>query len=132
VDDIRMHPSTKYAADLAGTNLIVGTASGDTVTVGSHTLHVPATERAGSVMVTFHPRAVALHLGRPDGSPRNVWRTTIDRIDDLDSIVRVRTGPPLPVIAEVTKGAAESLALGPGMAIWVSVKATELTVAQSE
>lgn len=132
VDDIRMHPATKYAADVAGTNLVAGTASGDTVTVGSHTLHIPATDTEGRVVVSFHPRTVALHIGQPEGSPRNVWHTTIDRIDDLDSIVRVRTGGPLPVIAEVTKGAAETLALVPGMAIWVSVKATELVVTEAD
>ncbi|MGH9283148.1 MAG: TOBE domain-containing protein [Acidimicrobiales bacterium] len=37
-------------------------------------------------------------------------------------------GGPLPIVAEVTPGAVADLALAEGGTVWVSVKATEITV----
>jgi molybdopterin-binding protein len=35
-------------------------------------------------------------------------------------------GPPLPITAEVTRQAGDSLGLEPGVDVWVSIKATEI------
>lgn len=126
-DQIRLRPASPYAADLAGVNLVVGTASGRILTVGSHRLVVPEAA-SGRVIATIHPRAISIHLDRPGGSPRNSWSTRIERIDHHADRVRVQTGNPLPVTAEITPDAQTGLNLAPGSEVWLSVKATEIQV----
>jgi ABC-type molybdate transport system, ATPase component len=69
-----------------------------------------------------------LHRERPAGSPRNVWSGTADGLDYEGERVRVTIGGQLPIVAEVTPGAVADLGLADGGAVWVSVKATEITV----
>ena len=126
-DQIRLRPASPYAADLAGVNLLVGTASGKVLTIGNHRLVVPEAA-SGRVIATIHPRAISIHLDRPGGSPRNSWPTRIERIDHHADRVRVQTGPPLPVTAEITPDAQTGLNLAPGSEVWLSVKATEIQV----
>jgi molybdate transport system ATP-binding protein len=127
-DDIRIRPRTRYAADLAGANLVRGIASGGMVETGSQAVQVADHSAAGPVLLTIHPHAIGLHSERPAGSPRNSWATRIDRIERLGDRVRVRTGEPLALIAEVTGEAAEELHLRTGEEIWVAIKATEIGV----
>jgi molybdate transport system ATP-binding protein len=126
--DILMRPQTRYAADLAGSNLIEGTARSGEVEVGEHRLRVADEVPDGPVLVTIHPNAVSIHTRRPEGSPRNTWATTVERIEGLGPRVRLRTGAPLPLTAELTPAARDELGLAPGSAIWVAVKATEIGV----
>lgn len=127
-DDIRLRPRTQYAADLAGSNLISGTASGGLVDTGSQPMHIADVEAEGSVLLTIRPSAIALHATRPEGSPRNSWPTTVDRVEQLGARVRLRTGPPLPLTVELTEAARAEMALDPGASVWVAVKATEIGV----
>jgi molybdate transport system ATP-binding protein len=69
-----------------------------------------------------------LYADRPHGTPRNVWPGTIDGMEHLDDRVRVMVAGAVRVVAEVTPGAVAELELAPGHAVWVSVKATEITV----
>ncbi len=124
-DQIRLRPANSYAADLAGVNLVAGDASGRTLTVEEHAL-VLADEATGPVIALIHPRAVSIHLERPTGSPRNSWQTTIRRIERHADRVRVQTGAPLPITAEITTDATSILNLLPGSSVWLSVKATEI------
>ena len=126
-DEIRLRPASRYAADLAGVNLLVGTSSGRVMTVQGHRLLV-AERVEGRVIATIHPRAISIHLDRPGGSPRNSWQTRIHHIDHDADRVRVQTGAPLPVTAEVTPDALSALNLSAGSSIWVSIKATEIHV----
>lgn len=126
-DQIRLRPASPYAADLAGVNLVVGTASERVLAVGDHHL-VVAEAVSGRAIATIHPRAISIHLDRPGGSPRNSWRTTIERIDHHADRVRVQTCGPLPVTAEITPEAQTGLSLVPGSRVWLSVKATEIQV----
>ena len=126
-NQIRLRPASPYAADLAGVNLLVGTAAGRVLTVGDHPLVVPEAA-SGRVIATIHPRAISIHLDRPGGSPRNSWPTTIERIEHHADRVRVQTGQPLPVTAEITPDAEMGLNLAPGSEVWLSVKATEIQV----
>jgi len=126
-DQIRLRPASPYAADLAGVNLLVGNASGKVLTIGNHRLVVPEAA-SGRVIATIHPRAISIHLDRPGGSPRNSWPTRIERIDHHADRVRVQTGHPLPVTAEITPDAETGLNLAPGSEVWLSVKATEIQV----
>ncbi len=126
-DEIRLRPSTRYAADLAGVNLLVGIASGHNLVVENHPL-VIADDVRGRVIATIHPRAISIHLDQPGGSPRNAWPTTIRYVDHHADRVRIQTAGPIPLTAEVTPDAQSSLNLYPGTAVWLSIKATEIHV----
>jgi molybdate transport system ATP-binding protein len=127
-DDIRLRPRTRYAADLAGANLVIGVASGGRVTASGHRLYVGDTAVSGDVLAIIHPRAISIHRSRPEGSPRNTWQTKLRRVEHYGDRVRLQTGEPLPLTAEVTPGAVEALGLGVGMPVWISIKATEIGV----
>jgi len=127
-DDIRLRPRTQYVADLAGANLYEGVAERGTVVVGEHRLLVADTAVSGPVLATIHPRAVSIHTNRPEGSPRNAWQTTVVRVEHYGDRVRLQAGAPLALTAEITPGAEQALGLAEGSSIWVSVKATEVTV----
>ena len=126
-DEIRLRPASRYAADLAGVNLLVGIASGRRVIVDGHPL-VVADDAEGRVIATIHPRAISVHLHRPGGSPRNSWQTRIRQVDHPADRVRIQTGRPLPLTAEVTPDAQSALSLLPGARVWLSIKATEIHV----
>lgn len=127
-DEIRLRPRTRYAADLAGSNLVAGNARAGVVDTGSVALHIADVEVEGPVLVTIHPSSISVHGHRPDGSPRNSWETTVDRVESLGARVRIRTGGPLPLTVEVTDRARQELGLEPGSRVWIAFKATELTV----
>jgi molybdate transport system ATP-binding protein len=126
---LRLRPATRYVADLVGTNLLTGVASDGRVDVGGHVLQV-AEAATGPVRLIIHPRAVGLHPGPPAGSARNSWETRVTLLEDLGERVRLEVGDPLPLIAEVTPAAVSDLALTPGKQVWVSIKATEITVSE--
>ncbi|MGH3649088.1 MAG: sulfate/molybdate ABC transporter ATP-binding protein [Acidimicrobiia bacterium] len=127
-DDIRLRPRTRYAADLAGSNLVLGNASDGKVQTGSHVIHIADTGVSGPVLVTISPTAIAVHKDHPEGSPRNVWATNVELVEHLGDRVRFRTGGPLPLTVEVTAGSASSLGLIRGSDVWLAVKATEIGV----
>ena len=71
---------------------------------------------------------VTITAALPAGTPRNVWEGTVEALDLEGERVRVRVGGPLPIVAEVTPAAVADLRLADGGPIWVSLKATEVTV----
>jgi molybdate transport system ATP-binding protein len=127
-EDIRLRPRTAYAADLAGTNLLDGVAADGVVRTGEMELSIADPGVRGPVRVSIPSHAVAVHRERPEGSPRNRWRTTVERVEGHGYRVRLLTGPPLPLMVEVTQGAASELALVRGAEVWLAVKATEIGV----
>lgn len=127
-DEIRIAPRTPFAADLAGVNLFRGNARGGVVIVAGHPLKVVDGDLAGEVLVTIHPHAISVHTGPPHGSPRNAWETTVDALEVLGDRARLRCSGPLPLTAEVTRGAVEELGLARGSRVWLAVKATEIGV----
>ncbi len=127
-DDIRLRPRTPYVADLAGSNLLAGTASGGFVATGDRRLRVAEIGLEGAVLAAIHPRAISIHLREPEGSPRNTWQTTVDLIEVLGERVRLNVGEPLPLTVEVTPEALSALGLEVGSEVWVSIKATEIRV----
>jgi molybdate transport system ATP-binding protein len=125
--EVTARPRSPWVADLVGVNLFRGEAAGDHVALaGGASLVVPGAGR-GAVFAVVHPRAVALHRVRPEGTPRNVWAARVDSLDDEGTRVRVRTTGPLTMVAEVTPAAVAALALDQGSEVWVSVKATEIS-----
>ncbi len=129
-EEIRRRPQSRYAADLVGINLIQGVVDGGAIAVddGGFTLMTSNRSASGPVLVTIHPRAVALHRDKPHGSPRNTWQATIESIEPLGETTRVQLGLPLNLTADVTPGAVEDLSLTPGADVWVAIKATEIAV----
>lgn len=125
---VTQHPRSSYVAELVGLNLIRGKASGDEISVdGGGRLVVPGAG-LGEVFAAIHPRAVALHRARPEGSPRNVWQGTVSGLDFEGDRARVSIDGPVPIVAEVTAAATADLDLASGGSVWVSVKATEVSV----
>jgi molybdate transport system ATP-binding protein len=127
-DDIRLRPRTRYAADLAGSNLFVGHAADGVINIDGVDVHVADSSIGGRVLVIIHPRVIALHRHLPEGSPRNVWKSRVRLVERLGDRMRVQMGPPLPITAEVTRQAGDSLGLEPGVEVWISIKATEIGV----
>lgn len=124
---IARRPRSAWAARLVGLNHYHGRIDGHTVTLdGGIRLTVADASPAGEVMVVIHPRAVALHLDRPQGSPRNVWQATIDTLDVHHDHIRVHLDGPVPIVAQVTAAALADLQLREGRTVWVAVKATEI------
>ena len=130
-------PRNDYVAELVGVNLLAGhvATAGTVVIDGASPLAVtaPAATQTGAVWVVLHPRAIAVHRAEPAGSARNVWRGEVRSIDDEGdrSRVRVELGaydPPVVVVAEVTRAAVDDLGLRERGAVWLSCKATEVSV----
>jgi molybdate transport system ATP-binding protein len=55
----------------------------------------------------------------------------VTRIEHYGDRVRIQTGAPLPLTAEVTPGAVRALELQEGSTVWISIKATEINVASA-
>ena len=127
-DEIRLRPRTRYAADLAGANLLEGTVANGEAEVGGHRLQLADHGVTGDVLLTIPPTAVTVHRGPPEGSQRNAWRTKVERLERLGDRVRLRVGAPLPLTVEVTRASTDELGLAVGEQVWVAVKATEIGV----
>jgi molybdate transport system ATP-binding protein len=126
--EVAAHPRSAWIADLVGVNLLRGQAAGDRLTLQNGTTLVVSPSETGDVFAVIHPRAVALHRARPEGTPRNVWPARIDGIEPIGARVRVRTVGPLEIVAEITPAAVAAICLDAGEQVWVSIKATEITV----
>ena len=126
--EVSRHPRSSYVADLLDTNLLRGRADGRFVRVAPDLVLESATEATGDVFVAIPPRAVAVHLDRPAGSPRNAWPSTVEAVEGRGTTVRLHLAGPVPVVAEVTAASADELGLRTAAPVWVAVKATETTV----
>jgi molybdate transport system ATP-binding protein len=125
---VSARPRSRYVAELVGVNLFRGRAAGAAVELDGGGTLVAAGEHHGEVFASVHPRAVALHRRAPEGTPRNVWAGTAETVDIVADRVRVRVAGTVPIVAEVTPAAVAELRLADGGPVWVSVKATEVTV----
>jgi molybdate transport system ATP-binding protein len=128
--ELAASPRSTYVADLIGTNLLAGRLDGASFTVADGVELVVGAHDApdGETVATIRPAAIALHLDRPEGSPRNVWPTSISGIDRSGGRVRVRLAGPLEVVVEVTESGLGALGVDVGDAVWASVKASEVSV----
>jgi molybdate transport system ATP-binding protein len=126
--EVTQRPRSRYVADLVGVNLLLGNATAGQVALSGGASLQSADDIDGEVFAVIHPRAVALHRTRPEGSPRNVWRGRASVLDFQGDRVRVGVEGEMPIIAEVTPAAVSDLDLAEGGEVWVSVKATEIAV----
>jgi molybdate transport system ATP-binding protein len=124
---IAAQPRSRYVAQLVGTNLLTGTTSGTRFTAASGGTLVVDGSCQGATYASVPPNAIALYRSCPDGSPRNVWRTTIAHIEPSFDRVRVSLGEPLPLAAEITTAGLAALDRRPGDELWASIKTTEIS-----
>ncbi|WP_083913965.1 sulfate/molybdate ABC transporter ATP-binding protein [Nocardia concava] len=141
VATVLARPRSRFAARIAGVNLILGTAAsggstglgavteGTTEVFGRSEGDWPIGGRAAAV---FSPVAVAVHLEHPEGSPRNVFRVRVAELEDRGGLVRVRAfdgpGAAAGLAADLTPAAVAQLGVAPGMDVYFAVKATEVDV----
>ena len=123
--EVTSRPRSRHVAELLGTNLIQGVATGTEVQTGGTVIHL-ADAAEGDVFVTIPPSAVALHTAEPEGSARNRWPMTVASIEPSGERMRIRLDGPLPLVAEITTASLAVLQLQSGTEVWASVKATEL------
>jgi molybdate transport system ATP-binding protein len=126
--EVTERPRSQYVADLVGVNLLRGQADSGSVRMPGGPVIAAAGAESGDVFAVIHPRAVALHRGHPEGSPRNVWPGRISGIEHMGGRVRVRVDGEVPVVAEVTPAALNELDLDEGGEVWLSFKATEVGI----
>jgi molybdate transport system ATP-binding protein len=129
--EVARRPRTAYVARLVGLNLFRGTAEGTTVTLDGDGSGGPVRVEAheahrGPALVAFPPRAVALYPHRPHGSPRNVWRLTVEGIERFGDQVRVHLAGAPSLAADISPAALAELGLARGDAVWAGVKAAEV------
>jgi molybdate transport system ATP-binding protein len=126
--EITRHPRTRYVAQLVGLNLLNGQATGTQVRLVDATELITSEPHFGEVFVVARPTSISVHRDVPHGSPRNVWKGIITTVEQHGDLVRLFvTGPP-DVVVDVTTAAMADLRLGLAEAVWLSVKATDLTV----
>ena len=127
--EVTARPRTPYVAELVGTNLYRGRATGGHVELDGGLHVVTSTDLDGPVFVVVPPGAVAVYRARPDGSPRNVYEATIEHVQPLRNRARAtgRVGDTT-IAADVTLDAVSQLGLHAGDRVWFSVKATEVQV----
>jgi molybdate transport system ATP-binding protein len=135
-DELLRHPKSAYVAEFVGVNLfrgLLGARDGAglaEVRAGEHALAILDPGGDGEVFVTLDPRDVTLHLEAPSGSARNVFHGPIEEIvpEPPDGErVRVVLGTSPPLVAEITRSAAETMELRPGRRVHASFKATAAT-----
>jgi molybdate transport system ATP-binding protein len=126
--EVTQHPRSRYVADLVGVNLFRGRASHDVITLSDGGSLTAAGATDGDVFAVVHPRTVALYRTRPDGTPRNVWEGRAIDLDLQGDRVRVQVAGSPSIVAEVTQASVRELGLDRGDAVWIGVKATEITV----
>jgi molybdate transport system ATP-binding protein len=122
-------PTSRFAARIAGLNLVRGTAHGSAVSTPGG-LHIEGlsedvlTDGAAAVAV-FSPSAVGVYRVAPDGSPRNVVHATVTELEPHGHQVRVHTAY---LSADITPAALADLGLSPGTEVVLTVKASEVAV----
>jgi molybdate transport system ATP-binding protein len=122
-------PTSRFAARIAGLNLVRGTAHGTTVTTPEG-LHVEGLSEevlsdGSAAVAVFSPSAVGVYRAAPSGSPRNVVHATVTELEPHGHQVRVHTAY---LSADITPAALADLDLAPGSEVVLTVKASEVAV----
>jgi molybdate transport system ATP-binding protein len=134
-DDLLRHPKSAYVAEFVGVNLFRGApgqrdGSGLAEVRGESTLWVVDPGGDDEVFIAVGPRDVTLHLDAPSGSARNVFRGRVEEIvpePPHGERVRVVIASRPPLVAEITRSAAEAMGLAAGREVHATFKATAVT-----
>jgi molybdate transport system permease protein len=124
-------PRTPWLAALMGGNGFYARTASGALTLDGGGVLVAAEMPAGDgveVLAVVPAHAVTVHRSQPEGSARNVWPARVRDLAVVGGRVRVTLDGTPAVLADITTAAAADLALGEGVDVWASVKATEVTV----
>ncbi|MGH3520950.1 MAG: sulfate/molybdate ABC transporter ATP-binding protein [Haloechinothrix sp.] len=132
-------PRTAFTARIAGLNLVAGQAVREGLLAADGRLLRGMLARdavlAEAAVAVFAPTAVSVYPAEAEqaGSPRNTATATVAALEPHGSVVRVRTAAGGPswadgLAADLTPAAVTDLALEPGSAVRVAVKATAVEV----
>lgn len=129
VTQVSAQPRTPYVAELFGTNLIGGTATGNEVAAGRATI-VSAESNEGPVFVSISPNALSLHASQPTTSARNCWSARVSEVSMAGQSVevKVQTQEGLDLRIGITPAALAELDLQPNTNVWVTAKASQVQV----
>ena len=131
-DELLAQPKTPFVADLFGLNFyraeIWPGAGLREARVGSVVFHVLGAGTGGPVALAFPPSAVTLFAQKPSGSAQNTFQGIVREICPLPDKVRVLLDCGVMMAADVVREAAASLDLARGRTVWISVKATAISV----
>ncbi len=122
-------PRSRFAAGLAGLNLITGTVTPAGITTAQGQVvagHRDDTAVPGQDGVAvFPPSAVSVFLTDEHGSPRNSFPVTITDLEPHGDQIRVRAGG---LSADITPAASADLGLVPGMSVHFVIKAAAIAI----
>jgi molybdate transport system ATP-binding protein len=126
-------PRTRYIADFLGTNLfrarvrVRGEGGIAVLAVDGGEIHAAECDLGDEVFAVVDPRDVTVAIERPSGSAQNVLRGPVEELEPEPphgERVRVSLATHPPLVAELTRGAAERLGLAVGAEVYASFKAT--------
>lgn len=127
--DVLDKPRSRFAAGLAGLNLMAGTAGGHGITTAQGQVivgHHDGTLGPGQdAVAVFPPSAVSVFLTPEHGSPRNAFPVTITDLEPHGDQIRIRAGG---LAADITPAAVADLALAPGMTVYFVIKAAAISI----
>jgi molybdate transport system ATP-binding protein len=124
-------PRSRFAAGLAGLNLLTGTITGDgLLSTGPGGLTVTGTPdpsaRPGLPgLAVFRPAEVAVFREQVHGSPRNSFPVTVTDVEPHGGHIRIHAQG---LYADITPAAAADLQVAPGMPLYFAVKATAVAI----
>jgi len=127
--DVLERPRSRFAAGLAGLNLVTGTVNGHGITtaqgqfVAGHSADTIASGQDG--VAAFPPSAVSVFLTEEHGSPRNSFRVAITDLEPHGDQIRVHAGG---LSADITPAASADLGLAPGMTVYFVIKAAAIAI----
>ncbi|MEU4208845.1 ABC transporter permease [Streptomyces sp. NPDC026206] len=128
--ELTRRPRSPWVARMLGHNAWPGSATADGTILLDNGASLTTADRnpPATGLAVVPAEAVSVHITRPTGSsPRNVWQGRVRELTAQGSRLRVLVDGEPEVVAEITPSAAADLALAEGTAVWVSVKATEVT-----
>jgi molybdate transport system ATP-binding protein len=122
-------PRSRFAAGLAGLNLVSGTATAAGIRsaeglefAGQHDAPLLAGQPG---VAAFPPSAVSVFLDEAHGSPRNSYHVTVTDLEPHGDQIRVRAGD---LSADITPAASADLGLVPGIRVYFVVKAAAVAI----
>lgn len=127
--DVLSRPRSRFAAQIAGLNMVMGHTSGSSVRTAEgrsiEGIHTEPIDGGDAAVAVFSPSAVAVHLTPPGGSPRNVIEATVTEIEPMGDRMRIRTER---INADITASSVAALDLMPGVKVLLVVKASEVSI----
>ena len=122
-------PRSRFAAGLAGLNLVAGTVSDAGVTTAQGMVVAghqdESVEPGQDGVAVFPPSAVSVFLTEEHGSPRNSFQVIITDLEPHGDQIRVRAGR---LSADITPAASADLGLVPGMSVYFVIKAAAIAI----